>query len=140
MMNQFQEFVLHHWELWLALLAVLSLLLINEHVTKKNGPQALSTAAAIDAINHQDAVVIDLRDAAAYQTGHVVGSKNLPGEPLGKLEQYKQKPLILVCSRGLQSSALAVKLRKQGFTNVMILAGGITAWKTASLPLTKGKK
>ncbi|NCT57628.1 MAG: rhodanese-like domain-containing protein [Legionella sp.] len=140
MMNQLQEFILHHWELWLALLAVLSLMLINEHVTKKNGPQALSTTAMIDAINHQDAVVIDIREAAAYQTGHVVGSKNLPGEPLGKLEQYKQKPLILICSRGLQSSALAVKLRKQGFTNVMILAGGITAWKSASLPLTQGRK
>lgn len=140
MINQLQAFMLHHWELWLALLATLSLLLINEYVTKKNGPQALSTAAAIDAINHQDAIVIDLREAAAYQTGHVVGAKNLPGEPLGKLEKYKQKPLILVCSRGLQSSALAVKLRKQGFTDVMILAGGITAWKTANLPLTKGKK
>lgn len=140
MANQLQEFVLHHWELWLALLVVLSLLLINEHITKKNGPQALSTAEAIDAINHQDAIVIDMREANAFQAGHVVGAKNHPGEPLGKLEKYKDKPLILVCARGLQSSALAVKLRKQGFANVMILAGGITAWKTANLPLTKGKK
>ena len=140
MANQLQEFVLHHWELWLALFAVLSLLLINEHLTKKQGPQALSTAAAIDAINHQDAAVVDLREAEVFQKGHVVGSKSLPGEPLDKLEKYKEKPLILVCARGLQSSALAVKLRKQGFTNVMILAGGITAWKTANLPLAKGKK
>ena len=140
MANQLQEFVLHHWELWLALFAVLSLLLINEYLTKKQGPQALSTAEAIDAINHQDAIVVDMREAEAFQIGHVVGSKSLPGEPLKKLEKYKAKPLILVCVRGLQSSALAVKLRKQGFTNVMILAGGITAWKTANLPLAKGKK
>ncbi len=140
MANQLQEFVLHHWELWLALFAVLSLLLINEYLTKKQGPQALSTAAAIDAINHQDAVVVDLREADVFQKGHVVGSKSLPGEQLAKLEKYKEKPLIIVCARGLQSSSLAVKLRKQGFTNVMILAGGITAWKTANLPLAKGKK
>ena len=140
MANQLQAFVLHHWELWLALFAVLSLLIVNEHLTQKQGPQALSTAAAIDAINHQNAVVIDMREAEAFQAGHVVGAKNLPGEPLAKLEKFKEKPLILVCARGLQSSALGVKLRKQGFTNVMILAGGITAWKTANLPLTKGKK
>jgi len=140
MANQLQDFVLHHWELWLALFAVLSLLLINEHLTKKQGPQTLSTAAAIDAINHQDAVVIDMRDAEAFKAGHVVGSKNHPKDPLTKLEKYKTKPLILVCARGLQSGPLAVKLRKQGFTNVMILAGGITAWKTADLPLAKGKK
>jgi len=140
MANQLQEFVLHHWELWLALIAVISLLFLNEHLTKKQGPQTLSTAEAIDAINHQDAVVVDIREAEAFQKGHVVGSKNLPGEPLTKLEQYKEKPLIIICSRGLQSSALAVKLRKQGFTNVMILAGGIIAWKTAHLPLAKGRK
>lgn len=140
MLNQLQDFIVHHWELWLALFAVLSLLLINEYLTKKQGPQSLSTAAAIDAMNHQDAVVIDMRDAEAFKSGHVVGSKNLPGEALEKLEKYKTKPLLLVCARGLQSSALGVKLRKQGFTNVMMLAGGITAWKTADLPLTKGKK
>ncbi len=140
MANQLQEFVLHHWELWLALLAVLSLLSINEYLTKKNGPQTLSTSEAIDAINHQDAIVVDIREKETFQTGHVVGSKNISGEASAKLEPYKEKPLILICARGLQSSALAVKLRKQGFTNVMILTGGMTAWKTAGLPLTKGKK
>jgi len=140
MANQFQDFILHHWELWLALFTVLSLLLINEYLTQKKGPQALSTAAAIDAINHQDATVIDMRNADVFKAGHVVGSKNMPTEPLTKLNKYKNKPLILVCERGLQSTSLAVKLRKQGFTNVMILAGGITAWKTANLPLAKGKK
>ena len=140
MLNQLQDFILHHWELCLALFGVLGLILINEHLTKKQGPQACSTSEAIEAINHQNAMVIDLREAEAFQAGHVVGSKNLPGEPFGKLEKHKEKPLLLICARGLQSTALAVKLRKQGFTNVMILTGGITAWKTANLPLSKGKK
>jgi rhodanese-related sulfurtransferase len=140
MANQFQAFILHHWELWLALFTVLSLLLINEHHTQKKGPQALSTTAAIDAINHQDAIVVDIRSADVFKAGHVVGSKNLQTDPLAKFEKYKTKPLLLVCERGLQSTALAVKLRKLGFSNVTILAGGITAWKTANLPLAKGKK
>lgn len=140
MANQLQAFILHHWELWVALFTVLSLLLINEYLTKKKGPQALSTAAAIDAINHQDAIVVDIRSSEIFKAGHVVDSKNLPASPLAKFEKYKTNPLIIVCERGLQSTALAVKLRKQGFTNVMILAGGITAWKTANLPLVKSKK
>jgi rhodanese-related sulfurtransferase len=55
------------------------------------------------------------------------------------MEKYKTKPVILVCARGLQSVVVATQLRSKGFTQPMILAGGITAWQAAGLPLVKGK-
>ena len=138
--QQLIDFVIHHWSLWLAFAAVLGLMLINEHLIKKKGPTSLSPTAVVHAINHRDAAVIDMREVEPFRQDHIVGAKNIPGAPLEKLQKYQSKPFVLVCARGLQSVPLAAKLRKQGFTDVMVLTGGIAAWKTASLPLIKGKK
>jgi rhodanese-related sulfurtransferase len=140
MEQQLIDFVAHHWSLWLAFAAVIGLILINEYLIKKKGPTSLSPSAVVSAINHSDATVIDIRDVEPFRQEHIVGAKNIPGAPLDKLQKYQSKPFVLVCARGLQSAPLAAKLRKQGFTDVMVLTGGITAWKTASLPLVKGKK
>jgi rhodanese-related sulfurtransferase len=141
--NQLLTFVAHHWSLWLAFFAVLALMLLNERILQKQGPKNLSANAAVNAINHDKAVMIDMRDIETFRQSHIVNAKNIPNanmDQIDKLEKYKTKPFILICARGLQSSALAVKLRKQGFTEVMVLTGGITAWKAANLPLVKGKK
>jgi rhodanese-related sulfurtransferase len=141
--TQLLSFVSHHWSLWLAFFAVLVLMLLNEWMTQKKGPKNISANAAVHAMNHDQAIVLDLRDIEAFRQSHIVNAKNIPyahTDKIDQLEKYKTKPLILICARGLQSSSLAVKLRQQGFTNVRVLTGGITAWKTASLPLIKEKK
>jgi rhodanese-related sulfurtransferase len=140
MEKQLFTFISSHWSLWLAFFGVLALMLLNERITQKQGPKNLSPNAAVEAINREKAVVIDMRDTEAFRQSHIVQAKNIPSATIEKLEKYKTKPFILICTRGLQSSPLAVKLRKQGFTEVMVLTGGITAWKAASLPLVKGKK
>lgn len=138
--TQLLEFITNHWPLCLALVGVLGLMVINENIIQKQGPKNLTPSAAVNAINHDAATVIDMRDANSFRDGHIVDAKNIPNAPLEKLKKYQKKPLILVCARGLQSSPLAVKLRKQDFENIMVLTGGIAAWKAANLPLAKGKK
>ncbi|MCH9689669.1 MAG: rhodanese-like domain-containing protein [Gammaproteobacteria bacterium] len=138
--NQIFTFITHHWSLSLALLGVLILVFINEHIMQKQGPRNLSPQAAVDAMNHEKAKVIDMRDIETFRKSHIVNAKNIPNATLDKLEKQKNTPFILVCARGLQSSALAVKLQKQGFTTAMVLTGGITAWKAAGLPLISTKK
>lgn len=138
--NQILTFVANHWPLCLAFAGVLALIFLNEHIIQKQGPKALSTDEAVHAINRENATVIDMRDAEPFKQGHITGAKNIPGAPESKLDKYKNKPFILVCTRGIQAQQLATKLRKTGFEHVMILTGGITAWKAANLPLTKGKK
>lgn len=140
-MGQLGQFILNHWALWLMFLGVLILIVINEGLDKKHQAKTLSTAKAVDMINHESAVVIDLRDAETYRSGHIIDSICAPSDDFNqkRMEKYKSKPLILVCARGLQSATLAKKLRTQGFTTPMVLAGGIAAWQAASLPLVKGK-
>lgn len=140
-MGQLGQFITNHWALWLALVVILSLVLINELHSQKKRAKELSPNAAIDLINHENAVVIDLRDPELFRAGHIIGAICTPADDFSqkRMEKYKTKPLILVCARGLQSVVMATKLRTQGFTQPMILAGGITAWQAAGLPLVKGK-
>lgn len=141
-MEQLGQFITNHWELWLALIAILLLLFANEFISQKNRAKELSASAVVAMINHEDAVVIDLREAEAFRKGHIINSTNTLAQDLTaeRLAKYKNKPLILVCAKGLQTPALAAKLRQQGFSQVMILAGGIASWTAANLPLVKGKK
>ena len=140
-MGQLGQFVLNHWALWLALVVILLLVFINELLAQKKQAKALSPSAAVEMINHEEAIVIDLRDPETFRAGHIIDAICTPADDFNqkRMEKYKSKPLIIVCARGVQSAALATKLREQGYTAPMVLAGGITAWQAASLPLVKGK-
>ena len=90
-------------------------------------------------MNHENAVVFDLRDAEAFKKGHIIhaiqaGTTEIQAT---KMKPYQTKPIILVCARGQQSTALGMKLRQQGYTQVFILEGGMSAWQNAGLPLVK---
>ena len=101
----------------------------------------VESAQAVQLINRRDAVVIDVRDAAGYKAGHISNARHIPeGELDGRmkeLEKVKTKPIIVSCARGNRSAAVASKLRKLGFSEVLSLRGGIAAWQQASLPLEK---
>ena len=140
-MEQLGQFITNHWELWLALVVVLLFIFINELLSQKKRGKELTPAVAINMINDEDAIVFDLREAEVFRAGHIIDSKLATVDDFNqnRMEKYKTKPLILVCARGLQSSALATKLRAKGFAQPMALAGGIAAWQAASLPLVKKK-
>ncbi|MDX1836457.1 rhodanese-like domain-containing protein [Legionella taurinensis] len=140
-MGQFKTFIIHHWAMVTALIVVLIMIFVNELKAQRSRGKELPPQAAIKLINDDNAVVIDLRDAENYRKGHIIDSIRASQDDFeqNKMDKYKDKPIILVCGRGLQSAALAAKLRTQGFVNPVVLAGGISAWQAADLPLVKGK-
>lgn len=141
-MEQLVQFVFKHWQLSLTLLLIIILIVIDEFLNKRKKPSNLSPHQAVNYINNNDAVIIDLRDEQSYKEGHIIDALRATKEDFGrpKMEKYKSKPIILVCSKGLESQTLAARLKKQGYLNVMLLQGGISAWKQAELPLVKNKK
>lgn len=101
----------------------------------------LSAAGAVQLINREKAVVIDINEPAEFAAGHVVGARNIP---LGQLEQQlpgtvknKALPLVIVCATGTRSSRALAVAKKLGYEHAQVLGGGLTAWKEASLPLEK---
>ncbi len=102
---------------------------------------ALSASAAVQLINRQKAVVVDVCEASEFAAGHVTGAKNVPFSELeAKLPgviKNKTLPLILVCANGARSSRAVAIAKKLGYGQAQSLGGGLRAWKEANLPLEK---
>jgi rhodanese-related sulfurtransferase len=137
--DNISHFASRHWQLVVAFVVIFIVLMIYEYYSLKKAGKAISTAQAIEQINHFSAVVIDLRPAEIFKKGHIIGAIRATEADfrLPKMHQHKDKPVILVCTRGFESQKLAPKLASQGFSQLMTLEGGISAWQTAKLPLVK---
>jgi rhodanese-related sulfurtransferase len=105
------------------------------------GIKEVNSAAALQLINHKNAVVLDVRESSEYDAGHVLNSKLLPlgklKERMGELEKFKNQPIVVVCRSGNRSGTACFILGKQGFSQVYNLAGGVQAWQKSNLPLEK---
>jgi rhodanese-related sulfurtransferase len=100
------------------------------------GP-ALTTLQATQLINSKHAQVLDVRASEDFGKGSLPNAKNIPTAKLqGRIgELKKDRPVIVVCNTGKTAGPAAAQLRAAGFAEVFILAGGLTAWREAGLPL-----
>jgi rhodanese-related sulfurtransferase len=109
-------------------------------LVRGGGVAALTAAQAVQLMNREKAVVIDVSEPAEYAAGHVAGSRNVP---LGSIESAKNLPtnkalpLVLVCPSGARATRAVGLLKKLGHQSVHVLGGGMRAWREASLPVEK---
>ncbi|MCC7079398.1 MAG: rhodanese-like domain-containing protein [Burkholderiales bacterium] len=105
------------------------------------GGKELSVQQAVQLINRRDAIVLDVRDAQEYASGHIANARHIPAGEVGKriaeLDKLKQRPVLVACRSGTRAGATCALLRKNGFTEVFALKGGVSGWQQASLPLEK---
>jgi len=101
----------------------------------------VTCAQAVQLINRERAIVLDVSETEEFAAGHVGGAKNVP---VGQLEQRlpevvknKTVPLILVCANGARANRALAVAKKLGYDKAQVLAGGLKAWKEANLPLEK---
>jgi len=124
-----------------ALIAVLIVLTLIEWLRQQRGTKQLTPQMATHLINHEEAVIVDIRTTEAYLTGHIPGSISIPNEELStkykKIEKYKAKPLIVVGATGIDASNAVNFLQKNNFLSIVVLAGGIRRWKESDMPLVK---
>jgi rhodanese-related sulfurtransferase len=134
------EFIIKNWALVLVAF-VSGGMLVWPLVRKGTGGPSVNTLQATQLMNREDALVIDLRPAADFAKGHILGAKNLPLAELekraGELDKHKAKPVILHCADGNRAGDGAALLRKHGFASVVNLSGGYAAWQQAGLPVEK---
>jgi rhodanese-related sulfurtransferase len=133
------KFFVDNW--YLIVMALVSGgLLLWPRIRAGGGAGAVSTAEAVQLINRERAVLIDVSEPAEYAAGHPGGAKNVP---LGGLEtsndlpKNKALPLVVVCATGSRASRAVGILHKLGFANARPLAGGLKAWREANLPVEK---
>ncbi len=140
-MQQFIEFSLRHWELCLAFLLILGLLLTFELHIKITGAASVSAQQAIFLINRENAILLDVRDANSYTKEHILDSINIPlselAQKIKQLESYRERPIIINYSQGQAHYRVAKLLKNAGFSKLYHLKGGMMGWKNAMLPLVR---
>lgn len=136
------EFLQHNWH-WAALAVFSGSLLAFDLIRNKGTAGTLSPLQATMLINREDAVIVDVRSAAEFATGHIAGARNIPLSDLSQrsaeLEKLKDRPLILCCQSGARSGSALSKLRGMGFEKLFNLQGGIAEWQKAGQPIKRKK-
>src|SRR5438445_7164475 len=102
---------------------------------------SLTAQGAVQLINRERAVVVDVREPEEFAAGHVTGAKNVP---LDQLEQKlpaavknKSLPLLLICATGARAQRAVATAKKLGYEQAQAAAGGLKPWKDANLPVEK---
>ncbi|CAN5478303.1 rhodanese-like domain-containing protein [soil metagenome] len=75
------------------------------------------------------ALLVDVRSASEWKSGHAVGAKNLPLDTLGSTMATLPAGanIVTICHTGMRSAVAARTLAKHGFT-VSNVRGGMIAW------------
>lgn len=95
-------------------------------------------------------VLIDVREPAEFEAGHVVDAVNIPrgvlefqidshlaaGDAADSVLQHRGRPVVVYCRSGGRAALAADTLQTLGFSDVRSIAGGIDAWRAAGLPIT----
>ena len=133
------KFFIDNW--MLIAIALISGAMLLWPVIQGGSAAGLNAAAAVQLINREKALVVDVCTADEYAAGHVSGSRHVPlaelTARLGEVAKNKKQPLLMVCASGPRARSAAAMARKLGYENVQVLAGGLKAWKEANLPIEK---
>ncbi|MBO9643184.1 rhodanese-like domain-containing protein [Pseudacidovorax intermedius] len=133
------KFILDNWAL--ILLALGSGGMLAWPVLRGAGQGSLSAQGAVQIINRQKGVLIDVREPEEFAAGHAVGARNVP---LAELEQKlpglvknKALPVLLMCATGARAQRAVAAAKKLGYEQAQAVAGGMKSWNEANLPVEK---
>lgn len=93
-----------------------------------NKYQTIDANKAMELINNNDTVVIDVRENDEYETGHISGAINIPLANIETINYDKDTKIILYCATGVRSLEATKNLSSMGYTNLYNLDGGILNW------------
>lgn len=134
------DFLLSENNLLILLIAVIAgALLLWPGITRGKQGSKLVLAQAIDKVNREHGIFIDIRPADQFKTGAIPQARNIPLDTLdshiGSLP--KDKPIILVDAHGRNANSTVSKLHKQGFDKASFLEGGLQSWIEGGMPIKK---
>lgn len=115
-------------------LLVLALVLtgVTNFAPKTTGYRQVTTEEAINIMQtEENYVILDVRTAQEFASGHIPGAVLLPNETIGTedilLLPDKDQLILVYCRSGNRSKQAAEKLAQLGYTNIVEF-GGINSW------------
>ena len=133
------KFIVDNW--MLILIALSSGGMLAWPLLRGANSGSLTAQGAVQLINRERAVVVDVREPEEFAAGHMTGAKNVPlnqlEEKLTAAVKNKAVPLLLVCATGSRAQRAVAVAKKLGYEQVQAVAGGLKSWKEANLPVEK---
>jgi len=134
------DFIVSNWMLILVAL-VSGGMLLWPMVAGGGLAAGISAPEAVQLMNREKAVVVDVCSPQEYAQAHIAGARSIP---LGELEaklpgvvKNKAVPVIMVCASGVRSGRAVAIARKLGYENARSLGGGLKSWRDANLPIAE---
>jgi rhodanese-related sulfurtransferase len=132
-------FVVQNWAL--LLIAFVSGAMLLWPGIAKSTRAGISPDGAVQLINREKGIVVDVSEADEFAAGHIVGARNVPVNQLEKrlpeVVKNKALPVILVCANGARAQRALGLAKTLGYEKAVVLGGGLRAWKDANLPVEK---
>lgn len=140
-MTEIMVFVQNHPWLFGGLISIIALIIWTEFQRFTQGFQHLSPQEVVSVINHDSPLLLDVREATEIAAGTIAGAKHIPVGQLGKrideLSSHKDGKVVAFCRSGNRSGNACRVLKRAGYENVVNMAGGMMAWESANLPVSK---
>lgn len=138
------QFVNNHMMLSAGYFIVIILLLHDLYDTLTRRYRTATPDWAVQLLNQEDTVVVDVREPNEYSKGHIEGAIHIMfgrlKERLNELDAYKTSPVLVYCQQGTRSKEACKLLAKEGYTQVYNLDGGIISWQDRKYPLVRKDK
>lgn len=140
-MENLPEFIANHlWQVCL-FVAILALLLWNILGSSMSGLAEVGPVEVTRLLNHEKALLLDLRTNADFSAGHILSARNIPAAELEdrkkELQKFRKNPIIFCCGRNSDGVKAGRILKLVGFEKIYSLKGGLEAWRNANLPVTR---
>lgn len=134
------DFFLQNWMLILVAVGSAAMLMLPN--LGQGGAHSVTPTEAVNLMNRDKAVVVDVCSPDEFAAGHVMAARNVPlaelQDKLAGVAKNKAVPLVMVCASGMRSRRAVGVAKKMGYEKVYSLGGGLNAWRTANLPVHKG--
>ena len=111
---------------------------------KEEGNAFLISISELDKLAQtEDILILDIRDQASYNAGHIPGALLLPLQQVeAAADQLRGRAtkLVTYCSCPAEESSMsaALKLKGRGIDNVYVLVGGYNEWIRQKRPVVNG--
>lgn len=140
-MEHLPEFFANNLFLCVAFIIVLMLTVRAEFLHQSGKMNELSPMQATRLMNNENAVIIDVSEAADFKNGHIKNAINVPikelKNKLSDLQKYSDKAVLMICKSGNQSNRACKVLKQSKFSNVHNISGGLHNWMESNLPVVK---
>ena len=135
----FMAFAEKNWILFLAFF-VSGAMLIWPVLQRRMSPmKEIGTVNVTQLINHQNALLLDVREANEFAGAKLPQAVHIPLSQLkdrvGELAMMSSRRVVVYCGVGRRARTAGSILANAGFGSIYMLSGGLKAWKDAGLPL-----